>query len=168
MDTLTAQLDQLQDRLENAAFLASQGNAREAHSEIFRCTAALSEIRRMCSLLAAGTKASGSETVEADPQDAEVRKVRTRLRLWATRQDQFNSRILNAYLSLEKLGAVTETALRRECSGFNFDSNFAQMKSIADRNHGKVFDHRGDVVTLWPPIEPYVQEYKKALKVGKP
>jgi hypothetical protein len=122
----------------------------------------------MCSLLGAGTNSSGLETSKPELQDAEVRKVQTRLRLWAKRQDQFNSRILNAYLRLEKLGAVSENALRRECSELNFDSNFAQMKSIAEKNHGKVFDHRGDVITLWTPIAPYVREYENALKLRKP
>jgi hypothetical protein len=164
VDALTNKLDQLQDRLENAAFLASQGSAKEAHSEIFRCTTALSEIRQLCSAI--GTRpqvVSNSETgLNDDLYSSEVRKVSSRLRKWAVRQDQINSRILNAFLHLEKLGTVTESMLRRECSGLNFGSNFAQMKIIAAGNHGKIFDHRGDVVTLWPPIIPYVREYEKA------
>lgn len=162
MDALTHKLDQLQNRLESAAFLASRGSAKEAHSEIFRCTTFLSEIRQLCSELDVQLRSSGKRDVNENQQSDEIKKVSNRLRLWARRQDQYNSRILNAYLRLEKLGPVTESALERECSGTNFGSNFAQMKSIAEKNHGKIFDHLGDTVTLWPPIVPYVREYEKA------
>ncbi|HYN58010.1 MAG TPA: hypothetical protein VET87_00470 [Rubrivivax sp.] len=164
MDALAIKLDQLQDRLENAAFLASQGSAKEAHSEIFRCTTALSEIRQLCSMIGARQQSSSNpETnVNDEKYSAEVKKVSNRLKKWAARQDQINSKILNAFLDLEKLGTVTESTLRRECAELNFGSNFAQMKIIAAGNHGKIFDHRGDVVTLWPPIVQYVREYEKA------
>jgi len=159
VNALTTKLDLLQDRLENAAFLASQGSAKEAHSEIFRCTAVLSEIRQLCM-----TRDSTIAliTIDESEADEEVKKVRNRLRHWASRQSQTNSRILNAFLKLEKFGAVTESALKSEFAGANFATNFAQMKIIADRNHGKIFDQRGDVITLWPPIVAYVREYEKA------
>lgn len=99
----------------------------------------------------------------ANQQGDEVKKVRNRLRLWVRRQQQYNSRILNAFLRLEKLGPVTESALRRECSELNFDSNFAQMKIVAERNHGKIFHQQADVISIWPPIAAYVREYERAI-----
>ncbi len=168
MEILTARLDQLREGLESAAFLSSQGSTKEAHSEIFRCAGILSEIRQLCSTIRStqlsSISALESETVVDNQQGNEVKKVRNRLKLWARHQDQINARILNGYLDLEKLGTVTEASLRRHLSGLNFSSNFAQMKIIAERNHGKIFDQREDVITIWPPIDSFVRDYQKELQ----
>jgi len=45
-----------------------------------------------------------------------------------------------------------------------FSTNFDQMKSISDKNHGKIFEVNGQHVTVWPPVETAVREYEELLK----
>ncbi len=155
----------LQEKLESAAFLVSKGGAeKEAHTEIIQGLVLLSKLKASCTQLG---RANTTET-SANGNNQEVAKVRNRLRLWAKRQNQINAKILNAFLKLEKklpLG-VTEQDLKNELSDIaSFDSNFSQMKIIADRNHGKVFDQFGDTVTLWKPVIGHVREYQKVVKI---
>lgn len=154
----------LRDQIESAAFLVSRGGSeRQAHSELVRALIALSEIERAYST-------GGAVETVSERDAAEVRKVQSRLRLWARpdRQHQINVRIVNAFLRLEKSGAVVgEDDLRRELVDVDsFDSNFAQMKTIADKNHGKIFEQEGSAVKLWAPIECYVREYERAVGGG--
>ena len=61
-------------------------------------------------------------------------KVRHRLERWALHQDQINSRILTAYLTLEREGhsPITISMLRNRLIDIKtFLSNFNQMKSIS-------------------------------------
>jgi hypothetical protein len=93
----------------------------------------------------------------------EVNRVAGKLQRWRNHQTQFNSRILNAYLSLKRLGSaqITTDMLRSEYGEMNFDSNFIQMRIISPNNHGKVFELNGDKVELWEPIEALVHDYEE-------
>ena len=148
---------ELRQKLEHAAFLVAQdGKAQEAHQEIIRALVLLSDLE-------AGLSSSVSDTSPDEVVAREVNKVARRLRLWASRPSQINSKILTAYLKLERSGTspVTEDQLRAALPGEDsFYSNFAQMKAIADRNHGKVFEQSGTRVMLWEPVLPYVREYE--------
>jgi hypothetical protein len=44
-----------------------------------------------------------------------------------------------------------------------FESNFLQMKIIAEKNHGKIFEQNGDIVCLWEPIIESIREYEKII-----
>lgn len=99
---------------------------------------------------------------------AEKNKVRNRLELWAKRQNQINSRILNAYLTLERKGytRITTSMISNQLRDIkSFQSNFNQMKTIAPHNHAKVFDVLDDVVTIWPVVEIHVRDYERKVFV---
>lgn len=158
MDIVATRLAQLKARLESTAFMVSKGeSAKQVHSEIVQGLIILSEVEREYSSGKLGPRHS-------DGDSDEVKKVRRRLKLWARRQSQINSKILNAFLKLDNSGAsvVRESDLRSELRDMEtFKINFDEMKNIAERNHGKVFEQDGDVITLWGPVATYVREYEK-------
>ena len=110
-------------------------------------------------------KAKTTDLSESD----EVKKVSHRLKLWANRPHQINHIILRKWLELnkEKGDSVTEAMLEKavldvglEGGSGSFHSNFSQMKVIAEKNHGKVFDVSNGIVNLWQPVEEAVFEFK--------
>ena len=162
---------QLRNKLESAAFLVSkEGAAKEAHSEVVQCLILLSELESSC---LGPVKASPSinalhKKEEYSNKDIhkEINKVSNRLKLWAKRPNQINSKILNAFLKLERSGVsvITERDLRAEVPEVkSFESNFAQMKIIAERNHGKLFEQYGERITLWQPIVSEVRNYERVV-----
>jgi hypothetical protein len=86
-----------------------------------------------------------------------------RVRLWATRPQQVNHRIVRAFLSLERDGAVPLSALREHCTSrlqlSNFDAHYASMKTDAGNAHGKVFYDDGRTVRMWPVVRQEVGRY---------
>ena len=162
MYKIEPKLDSLKEHLESAAFLVSRGEAeKEAHSEIVRSLIIVSELK---SMMSEQSFEPLHKPVSRRPTDIEeVRKVNRRLKLWAGRQYQINSKILNAFLKLKRSGltTVTETDLRNALpEERSFDSNFAQMKIIAPNNHGKVFEQYGDNISIWDPVVRAVNEYE--------
>lgn len=158
MSSIESKLFQLKGCLESAAFLVSKGaSEKEAHSEIVQSLVVLSEIESVLVKLRAPETHKKSNVLE-------VNKVRRRLKLWAKRPNQINSKILNAYLKLERAGAtaITESDLRNELpEEKSFESNFSQMKIIAEKNHGKVFEQYGENISLWNPVIESIREYEK-------
>ncbi len=157
MSDLEAKLSDLKDYLEAAAFLVSKGGKeKEAHAEIVKGLVVLSDLEE--------TMFFPKKEADSMMKDSEeATKVCRRLKLWAKRQSQINSRILNAYLTLERSGTnvITENDLKNVLSeNASFDSNFAQMKIIAEKNHGKIFELYGEKVTLWSPVVSYIREYE--------
>jgi hypothetical protein len=163
MSGIEPQLSLLKRRLEAAAFLVGKGGAeKEAHSEIIQSLILVSEIESNL-LLPKKANASGG------PEKHEANKVRRRLKLWSARQNQINAKILNAYLGLQRGGksTITEQDLRNQLpEEVSFDANLTQMKIIAERNHGKIFDHRGESLTIWEPVSADVREYEKIVFGG--
>ena len=92
----------------------------------------------------------------------EVNKVAHRLPRWANNPNQYNTRILKAYLTLKREldCGITVEMIKTEYGDVNFTSNFNQMIAIASRNHGKVFEVTGDYVDIWQPVLRYVQEFE--------
>jgi hypothetical protein len=117
-----------------------------------------------------------------DPDLLEIRKVERRLKLWCKRPDQINSFILSCYLRIRceegaesvSLDRLRERYISERCSltgrvpsssdSREFDTNFDQMKIIADRNHGKVFevDSKG-YVTIWKKVHFAVEQFQKEM-----
>lgn len=172
MKNIAAKISQLRKHLESTAFLVSRGNAeKEAHAGIVRSLVIVSELET--ALLEPETRSEAAAISElartksfAHSDTREVNKVSRRLRLWAKRQDQINSRILNAFLKLDRSGkdAVTENDLKRELPDEpSFDSNFAQMKNFGEKNHGKVFQQYGENITIWEPVLSDVREYERVV-----
>lgn len=163
MTKIEPKLDSLKEHLESAAFLVSRGESeREAHAEIVQSLIIVSELKRMLNNHSAEPL---HKPISRKPTDVEeVRKVNRRLKLWARRQNQINSKILNAFLKLKRSGlnTITEAHLKNELpEEKSFDSNFAQMKIIAPNNHGKVFEQYGDQISIWEPVVAAVNEYEK-------
>jgi len=169
MSKIESKLDSLKQHLESAAFLVSRGELeKEAHTEIVRGLIIVSELR---SMLNKQSFEPLHKPISRKPTDVEeVRKVNRRLKLWAMRQSQINSKILNAFLKLKRSGltTITEARLRNELpEARSFYSNFAQMKIIAPNNHGKVFEQYGDNVSIWEPVVGAVKEYEKVVFEGQ-
>jgi len=157
MNDIKSKLMSLKDHLESAAFLVSRGaSEKEAHSEIVKSLVLLAEVENQL-LKPFEPGARDHATVP------EINKVKRRLKLWAKRQDQINSRILNAFLMLQRSGIspIREVDLRNELPNEkSFESNLAQMKIIAEKNHGKIFEQYGENISLWSPIVDAVREYE--------
>ena len=101
---------------------------------------------------------------EADKDVNEINKVASRIKGWAKKQDQINSKILTSFLELKRENfdkPITEAMLKERSSIETFDKNFPQMKTIAPNNHGKVFEQNGENITIWQPVILYVEEYEK-------
>ena len=164
MKNFSSKLSQLKQKLESAAFLVSkEGAAKEAHTEIVQSLVILSEI--------ASVDFNQNTSVSLNESDTqEINKVSRRLKLWAKRPTQINSKILNAFLKLERSGVsvITENDLKNELpEEGSFESNFAQMKIIAEKNHGKVFEQYGEKIVLWSPVVSNIREYEKVVFENK-
>lgn len=163
MKTAIFKLSELKNKLESAAFLVSkEGAAKEAHAELIQGLIIVSELKSIYET----PKDSSSPLALTKKDSLEINKVSRRLKLWAKRPNQINSKILNAFLKLERSGVsvITENNLRNELSEEkSFESNFAQMKIIAEKNHGKVFEQYGENIVLWPPVVSNVREYEKVV-----
>ena len=99
----------------------------------------------------------------------EVNKVNRRLLLWASRQQQINSKILTTYLKLLRSGhsTITEEKLAKAYGNQNeFHKNYPQMKAISPNNHGKVFEVQNGIVKIWKPVRDAVARYE-AMVLGE-
>lgn len=144
--------------LEEAAFLVnSSGKEKEVHKLI------------MGSLMKLSKHESATPVNDTTEQGKcnEVNKVARRLKLWSRRPTQINTRILTEYLRLHSQQEfVTEQQLRQKFNqNDNFDSNFTQMKIIADRNHGKIFSVDGDKLSIWEPVKELVMNFKQDIGI---
>jgi hypothetical protein len=158
MDCVAQKINELREQLGSAAFLVAQPTEHKAaHKEIVKALITLTELD-MAYERTTSSKSSGISNAE------EINKVKRRLKLWANRPYQINSRILTAYLKLERQGVnpITERVLNNAIGGEpSISSNLLQMRISAEKNHGKVFDQNGEKLTLWPPVESAIREYEK-------
>jgi hypothetical protein len=157
MDRVAQKICALRDQLESAAFLVAQPSEHKAaHKAIVKALILLTEL----DVARSDTESAKSSGVS---NSDEIDKVNRRLKLWAKRPHQINSRILTAYLKLERQGVspITDEALNAAVGNeSSFSSNFLQMRISAEKNHGKVFEQNGEKVTLWPPVIPAVREFE--------
>ncbi|GAA6171565.1 hypothetical protein NBRC116592_12350 [Colwellia sp. KU-HH00111] len=146
---------QIKENLEEASFLINKsGEEKRVHNLIMNALINLA-------------KHESSPEESSLSEVNEINKVARRLKLWAKRPEQLNTRILTTYLKLKaREGKVTEHRLKQEVNeDSNFDSNFTQMKIIADRNHGKLFSVENNEVTIWEPVKPHVDKFIKNLGI---
>lgn len=113
--------------------------------------------------------ASGQKSVSTAKEKLEIKKVKRRLQLWARpeRQNNINSRILNAFLELKTTGngCITREDIQTKLPDMEkFESNFNQMKIIAENNHGKIFEQQGDCIEIWGPVRKFVDKYEKDIQ----
>jgi len=95
--------------------------------------------------------------------DLEFNKIQNKLPNWLRNKNQYNSKILYAFMRLyEKNEKVSYEALKNETNIETFKSNFDQMKNFGKQNHGKIFEQRGDYVYLWENVKELVlSSFKK-------
>jgi len=145
----------LRSELEEAAFLlAKDSEPKKVHSKILNCLVILSNIEGGLAQKSPISKISQSE---------EIAKVSRKLKKWVNNQKQYNSRILTSYLKLKRNGVkqITEADLKAEIGPNTWFSNsYSQMKNIAEKNNGKVFDQHGEYIEIWKPVEKAVREYE--------
>lgn len=161
MDSQEILFSNLKAQLKACAFKVSNGaDPGEVHDMLIESIVSLDQLQ---SSLRGTTSSPSKGTSISDT--AEIRKVARRLKLWADRRNQINARILIAFLTLKRAGhtTITEAALSNETNDPTFSSNFNQMKISADRNHGKVFEQRDDVIEIWGPVNTYVKEFEEAV-----
>ncbi|BAS68409.1 hypothetical protein [Bathymodiolus septemdierum thioautotrophic gill symbiont] len=150
---------------EDVAFLIAKGvsakgvSAKDIHSSIIKGLIILSDVKK--SISTQNTKENEYNQSESN----EIEKVRRKLKLWSKpeRQQNINSQILNAYLKLRRSGKnyITEIDIQNELQNIDdFKNNFDQMKNIAEKNHGKIFEQKGSYVEIWEPVNSFVSEYE--------
>lgn len=152
MSNVKMLIDAMKENLEQAAFLIYKENSDQlVHAKI------LDSLVKLSNLEALMMSNTNDETAD------EIKKVSRRLQLWAKRPHQINAIILNNFLKIKRSGisVITETMLKNSIDeNSNFDSNFAQMKIISQKNHGKIFEVKGEIVTIWSPVKNAVDEYE--------
>jgi len=136
----------------------------------------LSELEK--EILIASTIEKSAYPAENERTQEEVAKVKKRLDMWVKKSnDQINSRILNCYLDLAEseetpqvkvkhLEEAYKRASHDEKDHSKFNVNFAQMKNIAERNHGKVFQVTGEYVSIWSQVAELVAQYDTNRRKG--
>lgn len=146
-------LDRLKEELEEAAFmLVDNASRKDVHGKLVTCLMLVEQLRTAQSVTRQGAYTD------------EINKVKKRLHLWSKRQGQMNARILNAFLELQSEGQrnITEQDIYVHLGEpTRFAANFSQMKIIAERNHGKIFEIESGIVTIWPPVADAVDEYAR-------
>ncbi len=182
MKNITSNFSKLRDNLETVAFLVSKGNyEQKAHSKVVQSLVLLAQIElevnyllnineldfaddsgtSINSALLSGKKNNIATTTNNDLEVAtEIKKVQRRIPKWFKNPSQYNSTILNGFLELsEKETQVTTQMLRNKCHIISdFDGNYNQMKNFGEKNHGKVFEERDGIITLWEPVEKFILE----------
>lgn len=122
------------------------------------------ELEKSSANLNLNKKSEKTEYSTTNQKEQEIDKVFRKLPKWFKNPDFICSRILIIFLELEKkYGSVKYDLLAEYCAGIKtFKSNFAQMKNFGEKNHGKVFEQNGSIITLWNPVkENVILEFKK-------
>ena len=100
------------------------------------------------------------KVISEDNELSEVIRVKKKIPKWFRNKDQFNSKILYAYLKLyEKNKNVLYTDLEQEADIPTFRATFIQMKNISPNNNGKIFERNDDMVVLWEKVENFILDY---------
>ena len=98
---------------------------------------------------------------ESELELEEIKKIKKRVPLWLKRQHQRNYKILASFMSLSEnnKNLISLSLLEKHSnleSTKEFSSHYSQMKIIAPKAHGKVFEEENGQVKLWKPIEDFV------------
>lgn len=106
-------------------------------------------------------------------EEEEIKRVRKKIPSWFSKPNQYNHKILVAYMKLSNKNkdTITMEVLEKEAGLKNsqvFISNFNQMKIISYKNHGKVFIEENGIIKLWEPVADFiVNEYEKIIDIER-
>ena len=96
----------------------------------------------------------------------EINKVKRKVPLWLNKPNQYNYKILSAFMKLSNnnQNPISVSLLERHSNtkdSKKFYSNYNQMKIISERNHAKVFHEENGQVSLWEPVKKFIiDQYK--------
>jgi len=149
--------------------LDSDVNRAALHAQSLELLMGLADLENKISLLnsqSCSDPVSGTSMSLFD-EDQEVKKLKGRLPRWGNNPNQINSRILALFLKLSKKGTPVTVHALKSAYGKDgeFEKNFPQMKMISERNHGKVFEVTDGIVTIWPKVAAYVDEFSKQVGI---
>ena len=101
---------------------------------------------------------------QKDFESNEIAKVRRKLPRWARNQDQINTRILIAFLSIMRSTGksfVSEDDLKKEFGDDStLEKNLPQMCTISPKNHAKIFSRDGTTLIIWEPVKDLVNDFE--------
>lgn len=168
MNNIKSEVTRAQEILKKIAFQAAQ---KESTEEIY--SMALDGF----AILANIEKISTTENVKKDElrqnELNEIEKISRKLKLWAKpeKQENINSKILNAFLELRESGNyyITKGDIEKKLSdpSINIYNNLQQMMNIAEKNHGKIFEQKTGYIDIWSPVKEFVDIYgDKVLSIG--
>ena len=174
MKNRLSEIKKIKECLEDASFLVSKGNSeREAHGKILECLVLVAQLENVIEKFTPiplpsdrdekipkthhNTRHSALFNTN-DKQQVEIEKVTRRLPKWFRNQSQNNSNILITFLNLsEKNENVHIQQLKDECNSIkDFYGNYNQMKNFGEKNHGKVFEEKDGIITLWEPVKDLI------------
>lgn len=96
-------------------------------------------------------------------QEHEIEKVKRKVPLWINKKNQYNYKILKTFMDLSNNNNhyVNVATLESHCGiddSKKFLSNYNLLKTISEKNHGKVFEEKNGQVNLWEPVSKIVIE----------
>lgn len=174
MENRLSEIKKIKECLKDASFLVSKGNyEREAHGKILECLVLIAQFENEDGKFSPIPIPSGREEKipktqhntshsalfdTKDKKQVEVEKVTRRLPKWFRNQSQNNSIILITFLNLSKKNEnVHIQQLKDECHLIkDFYANYNQMKNFGEKNHGKVFEEKDGIITLWEPVKDLI------------
>jgi len=90
----------------------------------------------------------------------EIAKVKRKVPKWMKKTHQYNYQILKAFMELSDNNAdrVEVDALEKYVDiGQAFLANYNNLKTISEKNHGKVFEEIDKEVELWEPVAKFIE-----------
>ena len=104
-------------------------------------------------------------------QEKEITKVKRKIPSWFSKPNQLNHKILVSYLKLSNKNTKSVKIedlinILEMNDNQKIIENFRQMKTMSEKNHGKVFTEEDGFISLWNPVSNFiVEEYEKLLKI---
>jgi len=95
----------------------------------------------------------------ATSDEAEIAKVKRKIPKWMKKTHQYNYLILKAFMDLSNYNEnrVPVDELEEYVNiGKAFLANYNNLKTISEKNHGKVFDEIDRQVVLWEPVAEFI------------
>jgi len=100
----------------------------------------------------------------ATSNESEIAKVKRKVPKWMKKTNQYNYLILKAFMDLSNYNEnrVPVDKLEEYVDiGKAFLANYNNLKTISEKNHGKVFDEIDREVELWEPVAEFIEELFK-------
>ena len=89
-----------------------------------------------------------------------ISKVKKRVPRWLTKPHQKNYIILVTFMELSKNNnypiSLSFVESNSKLNSREFISHYNQMKSFADKAHGKIFEEKNGKIQLWKPISKFI------------